>query len=154
MLVLCIDDMMVLTSWEAFLKQNGHDPAETLNQGKIKASLPTSHSTKKRNLVRMEMEAIASLHIIRTVRLRKVLTQISINLKREVMQEDTFSYLNPASCVLHVAKFKFGQTQNWIFKGFSDCLFFTGRSCAAVQLRWRTLSRKRSQCSATWSLSR
>lgn len=86
----CIDDMMVLTSWEAFLKQNGHDPAETLNQGKIKASLPTSHSTKKRNLVRMEMEAIASLHIIRTVRLRKVLTQISINLKREVMQEDTY----------------------------------------------------------------
>lgn len=69
MLVLCIDDMMVLTSWAAFLKQNGHDCAETLNQGKIKASSPTSHSTKKkRNLIRMEMEAFASLHIIRIVR--------------------------------------------------------------------------------------
>lgn len=57
---------------------------------------------KKRNLVRMEMEAIASLHIIRTVRWRKVLTQISINLKREVMQEDTYflTWTQPHVCYM------------------------------------------------------
>lgn len=47
MLMLCIVDMMVLTFWEAFLKLNGHDPAEKLNQGKIKAS---SSQYKKREI--------------------------------------------------------------------------------------------------------
>lgn len=155
MLVLCIDDMMVLTSWEALLKQNGHDPAETLNQVKIKASLPTSHSTKKEKFSQNGDGGHCQLAYNQDCKMKKgAHTDFYKFKKRSHARGHIFSYLNPASCVLHVAKFKFGQTWNRIFKGFSVCLFVTGRSCAAVRLRWRTLSRKRSQCSATWSLSR
>lgn len=123
MLVLCIDDMMVLTSWEALLKQNGHDSAETLNQVKIKASLPTSHSTKKEKFSQNGDGGHCQLAYNQDCKMKKgAHTDFYKFKKRSHARGHIFSYLNPASCVLHVAKFKFGQSWNRIFKGFSVCL--------------------------------